>query len=146
MDRPDYQGQFVSFSGIDCHPRPWQRSGPPVVIGGSGTAALRRAVTMGNGWYGFGLDLPQTQRCVTALREAAGQHERPGELGRLELSITPAGPLDLAVVERYTELGIDRLVLLPQPDADRTQRHAPVPADQILRNIDTVADRIIAKM
>jgi probable F420-dependent oxidoreductase len=146
MDRPDYQGQFVSFSGIDCHPRPWQRPGPPIVIGGGGTAALNRAVTMGNGWYGFGLDIPQTQRCVEALREAAGQHERPGELGRLELSITPVGPLDLAVVEQYAELGIDRLVLLPQPDADRSQRHAPVPADRILRNIDTVADQIIAKL
>jgi probable F420-dependent oxidoreductase len=146
MDRPDYQGQFVSFSGIDCRPRPWQRPGPPVVIGGSGPAALRRAVTLGNGWYGFALDLPQTQRCVTDLRETAGEHERPRELGRLELSVTPVGPLDLAAAERYAELGIDRLVLLPQPDADRAQRHAPVPADRILRNIDTVADQIIAKL
>lgn len=116
------------------------------MIGGSGPAALRRAVTLRKGWYGFALDLPQTQRCVTALRKAAGQHERPGELGRLELSVTPVGPLDLAAVEHYAELGIDRLVLLPQPDADRAQRHAPVPADRILRNIDTVAHRIIAKL
>ena len=113
---------------------------------GERTPALRRAVTLGKGWYGFALDLPQTQRCVTALRKAAGQHERPGELGLLELSVTPVGPLDLAAVEHDAELGIDRLVLLPQPDADRAQRHAPVPADRILRNIDTVADRIIAKL
>jgi probable F420-dependent oxidoreductase len=146
MDRPCYQGEFVSFSGIDAQPRPWQRPGPPVVIGGSGTAALRRAVRLGHGWYGFALDLPQTRRCLTALREAAGQDERPGELGRLELSVTPVGPLDLATVEQYAELGVDRLVLLPQPDADRAQRHAPVPADRILRNIDTTADRIISKV
>jgi hypothetical protein len=101
---------------------------------------------VGNGWYGFALDLPQAEHCVTAVREAAGQHERPGELGRLEVSVTPAGPMDLATAGQYAELGVDRLVLLPQPDAERPQRHAPVPAGQILRNIDTVADQVIAKL
>jgi hypothetical protein len=34
-------------------------------------------------------------------------------------------------------------VLLPQPDAGPAQRHAPVPVDRILRNIDTVAQQIL---
>lgn len=144
MDNPDYQGRFVSFTGIDTHPRPTQRSGPPVVIGGGGPAALRRAVTMANGWYGFGMGLAQTRRYVDALRQVGKEQERSGELGRLELTITPVGPLDRATVDQYEELGVDRLVLLPQPDADRTQRHAPVPADRILRNIDLVAEQVIA--
>jgi probable F420-dependent oxidoreductase len=144
MDNPDYQGRFVSFAGIDAHPRPLQRPGPPVVVGGEGPAAFRRAVSMADGWYGFSLDLPETRRYVDALRQVGQEHERPGELGRLELTITPAGPLDRATVDQYEELGIDRLVLLPQPDAGRTQRHTPVPADRILRNIDMVAEQIIA--
>ena len=144
MDRPAYQGQFVSFSGIDAHPRPRQRPAPPVVIGGEAPAALRRAVTMAEGWYGFYLDVQETRRYVGVLRQLAQENERPAELGRLELTITPAGPLDNAAVERYAELGVDRLVLLPQPDASPSQRHTPVPVDRILRNIDTVAERIIA--
>src|SRR6266568_2649256 len=144
MDRPDYQGRFVSFSGIDAHPRPRQRPAPPVVIGGEAPAALRRAVTMAEGWYGFYLAVQETRRYVGVLRQLAQENERPAELGRLELTITPAGPLDNAAVERYAELGVDRLVLLPQPDASPSQRHTPVPVDRILRNIDTVAERIIA--
>ncbi len=144
MDRPDYQGRFVSFSGVDAHPRPRQRPAPPVVIGGEAPAALRRAVTMAEGWYGFYLDVQETRRYVGVLRQLAQENERPAELGRLELTITPAGPLDNAAVERYAELGVDRLVLLPQPDASPSQRHTPVPVDRILRNIDTVAERIIA--
>jgi probable F420-dependent oxidoreductase len=144
MDRPDYQGQFVSFSGIDARPRPRQRPAPPVVIGGEAPAALRRAVTMAEGWYGFYLDVRETRRYVGALRQLAQEYERPAGLGRLELTVTPAGPLDAAAVERYAELGVDRLVLLPQPDASPSQRHDPVPVDRILRNIDVVAERIIA--
>jgi len=144
MDRPDYRGQLVSFSGIDARPRPRQRPAPPVVIGGEAPAALRRAVTMAEGWYGFYLDLPETRRYVAALRQLAQEYERPAGLGRLELTVTPAGPLDKAAVERYAELGVDRLVLLPQPDAGPSQRHAPVPVDRILHNIDAVAERIIA--
>ena len=34
-------------------------------------------------------------------------------------------------------------VLLPQPDASPAQRHAPVPEDRILRNIDTMAQEIL---
>jgi hypothetical protein len=56
---------------------------------------------------------------------------------------TPAGPLDKATVDEYAELGVDRLVLLPQPDATPAGRHAFVPVDRILRNIDTVAHQIL---
>jgi probable F420-dependent oxidoreductase len=144
MDNPAYRSRFASFGGIDAHPRPLQRPGPPVMVGGEAPAALRRAVTMANGWYGFGLDLELTRRYTGALRQLGNEHQRPAELGRLELTITPVGPLDRATVDHYEELGVDRLVLLPQPDADRTHRHDPVPADRILHNIDVVADQIIA--
>lgn len=140
MDRPSYHGRFVSFSGIDAHPRPRQRPAPPIVIGGEAPAALRRAVTMADGWYGFYLDPDQTRRHVRTLRQLASQHERAGQL---EITVTPAGPMNKAVADQYAELGVDRLVLLPQPDAGPSQRHAPVPADRILRTIDSVAEQVI---
>src|SRR5947209_12248340 len=55
MESPEYQGRFVSIHGVDAQPRPVQRPGPPIVVGGEAPAALRRAVTMANGWYGFGI-------------------------------------------------------------------------------------------
>jgi len=143
MDRPSYQGQFVSFSGIDTHPRPRQRPAPPIVIGGEAPAALRRAVTMAEGWYGFGLDVETIRRHVEALRRLGHEHERPAELGRLELTVTPLGPVDRALAEQYAELGVDRLVLLPHSDTDRMHRHAPAPLDRILRTIDTAAEQIV---
>lgn len=144
MDSPRYQGRFVSFQDVQAQPRPARRPGLPVVLGGEAPAALRRAVTMAEGWYGFHLDLDETARLTAQLRHTAREHERPPALGRLELTVTPAEKLDRAVVERYEQLGIDRLVLLPQPDAPRDKRHVPVPVDDIMRNIDRTAAELIA--
>jgi probable F420-dependent oxidoreductase len=145
MEGPTYRGRFVSFGGIDAHPRPRQRPAPPIVIGGEAPAALRRAVTMADGWYGFYLDVHDTRHYVGQLRQLAMDCDRPAGLGRLELTLTPAGPVDKAAVDQYAELGVDRLVLLPQPDAARSRRHAPVPAGRIMANIDRVADQIIGR-
>lgn len=142
-DQPHHRGRFVSFAGVAAHPRPVQRPGPPLVIGGESPGALRRAITRGNGWYGFNVDPTFARQCVDALGKAASEHERPPELGELELTITPVGALDQAAVEHYEQLGIHRLVLLPEPEASRGRRHAPVPLDRILHNIDTVAAAFI---
>jgi probable F420-dependent oxidoreductase len=145
MDRPQHDGPFVSFAGVDARPRPVQQPGPPIVVGGVTPGALRRAVTMANGWYVFNVDAALARECVEALRQTAEHHERPSELGRLELTMTPVGRLDRDVVDHYEELGVDRLVLLPQPDVERDRRHLPVPAEQIMRNIDLVADTLIRR-
>ena len=134
-----HEGEFASFGGVTAYPRPVQRPHPPIIIGGESPPALRRAVTMGSGWYGFGLTLEETQRSIEGLRRAGERHERPAELGGLEISVTPVGTFDERHVERYAALGVDRLIVLPQPDATGRRRHAPVPVDAILRNIDLVS-------
>jgi probable F420-dependent oxidoreductase len=144
MERPRHHGRFVSFDGIDAHPRPIQRPGPPIVVGGEARAGLVRAVTMADGWYGFYLDLAETRHCLEELREVAAVHERPPDLGPLELTVTPRGTFDRRAAEEFAELGVHRIVLLPQPDAGPDDRHRPVPLEQILRNIDAAAQQVIS--
>ncbi|HEX4216164.1 MAG TPA: LLM class F420-dependent oxidoreductase [Candidatus Dormibacteraeota bacterium] len=134
-----YAGEFVSFTGVSALPHPVQRPTPPILIGGESSPAYRRAVAMGQGWYGFNLTVEETGECLRGLREAAERCERPTELGGLEVTVTPVGPFDRDSVRRFEELGVDRLVLLPNPDATRGHRHDPVPIDDILRTIDTIA-------
>ena len=111
-EQPAYSGKFVSFAGVAARPRPVQQPNPPIVIGGHSPGAFRRAIARGNGWYGFALDLDNTKRCLEGLRAAEQASERPAELGTLELSITPAVPLDRDTVRRYEDLGVDRLIPL----------------------------------
>jgi probable F420-dependent oxidoreductase len=117
--KPAYEGRYVAFAGVQARPQPLQRPTPPIIIGGRTPAAFRRAVEYGHGWYGFGLDIEQTVQDIKALREAGQRFQRPPDLGRLEISITPPGyEIDPATVERYAAIGVDRLVLRPQPTLD----------------------------
>jgi probable F420-dependent oxidoreductase len=118
--KPVYRGRYVSFEGVQAMPRPMQMPIPPLVVGGRTPPAFRRAVTQAQGWYGFGLDVPTTESFVAALRDAAKRHPRPAELGRLEISVTPPGygVPDRATVDAYAAVGVERLILRPNPDMD----------------------------
>jgi probable F420-dependent oxidoreductase len=132
LPKPAFHGEFVSFSGIDAHPRPVQPGGPPIVVGGASPGALRRAVSRGNGWYGFALDAAATEKCLRGLERARGEVERPDGLGRLEVSVTPPR-VDAEGVRRYAELGVDRLVLLGMhPDEARLLRFVDEAAAKLL--------------
>lgn len=138
QDKPNFQGQFTQISGVQSNPRPVQAPHPPIIIGGMSPPAYRRAVKQGNGWYGFFEDLETTAASIAGLKQAAEECQRPTELGELEITITPPGPVDLDTVKRYEDLGVTRLVLLrgfedmaATPNADGL--------DEMLRHIEYTA-------
>jgi probable F420-dependent oxidoreductase len=110
---PRFEGRFVGFSDVLQRPRPVQEPHPPIVLGGHSPAAYRRAIEAGNGWYGWELDLEQAAQALSGLREAASRHERPADLGELEITITPPGTPDLETTRGYAELGVHRLAVQP---------------------------------
>jgi probable F420-dependent oxidoreductase len=112
QEQPAFEGRHVSFGGIQARPRPLQQPHPPFIVGGASPPALRRAVTKGNGWYGFALDVDGTAKALEGLREAANEVERPADLGRLEISVTPSRIPDSETVQQLEDLGVDRIVSL----------------------------------
>jgi probable F420-dependent oxidoreductase len=139
QDRPAHRGPFVSFAGVQAHPRPVQRPHPPIVVGGRTAPAFRRAVEHGHGWYGFALDPARTATALEGLREAAGRVARPAHLGPLEISVTPARgtTIDAATAEAYARLGVHRLILMPPPKLD---------ADGLERFVGDVGSRLVGKV
>ena len=139
QDTPAHRGRFVSFAGVQAHPRPVQRPHPPIVIGGRTPPAFRRAVEQGHGWYGFALDPARTATALEGLREAAARVARPAHLGRLEISVTPARgtTIDAATAHEYARLGVHRLILMPPPKLD---------ADGLERFVADVGSRLIGKV
>lgn len=110
--QPTYSGRTVSFGGVQARPHPLQRPRPPLVMGGYAPAVMRRTIREADGWFGWGLDLGATRRRLEVLRATAEEVPRGDGLGRLEISITPPGDVDVATAERYAELGVDRLNLM----------------------------------
>ncbi len=110
--RPSVRGATFSFDGVQAHPRPIQRPHPPIVMGGYVPAVLRRAVRVANGWYGWGLSIDDVRTYMSALAVAGEREARPPELGPLEITVTPKGPVDVAEARRYAALGVDRLSMM----------------------------------
>ncbi len=128
-ENPEFDGQFVKYKGIQSRPLAYQDSGPPVIIGGTSPAAYRRAVTKGQGWYGFAMDQAASRESIESLK--AINDQRPGDLGELEISITPRVPMTDETLREFEDMGVSRLILL-QPGQNEEDMLAYV--DQIGSN------------
>ena len=107
---PEYRGKFIQFKNIQAQPRPIQAGGPPIIIGGTSPAALRRTVTHGNGWYGFALDVETTKSVLENLEIAKSRYERGPNLGPISISVTPPSRPNKAMMEEYAAIGVDRYI------------------------------------
>jgi probable F420-dependent oxidoreductase len=127
MERPEYHGRFVSFSGVNAMPRPVRKPHPQIVFGGHTRQAFDRAARLAGGWYGFSLDLDATAKCIARLRAACETAGRRFE--DVEITVTPsvgnaralgtgAAQVTLDDARRFADLGVTRLVVAPWAKLD----------------------------
>ena len=116
---PQFEGRFARFADIRFEPKSVQRPHPPIVIGGTAPAALRRAARAGDGWYGFALTVAQTAPLVAELRRLRAELGRGDE--PFEISLTTFEPLTDALVVAAEQAGIHRLIAFPQVPTARLE-------------------------
>lgn len=75
-DYPTLPGPEWPVADMGQHPRPVQEDGPPIWVGGSSPAAVRRAAVRGDGWLPQGPVDADAVADLVALRDAAGRHDR----------------------------------------------------------------------
>ncbi|MBI4636981.1 MAG: LLM class flavin-dependent oxidoreductase [Candidatus Rokubacteria bacterium] len=66
-----FKGRFSHFEGVSIDPKPIQRPGPPIWIGGRSDAALRRAGRQGDGWVSYVVQPERYARSLEKIREEA---------------------------------------------------------------------------
>lgn len=72
-----FSGRFWQLDGAAMEPKPFQKPHPPVWIGGSHPAAVRRAVRYGNGFFGAGMSTTaQFAEQVRVVRAELAESER----------------------------------------------------------------------
>jgi probable F420-dependent oxidoreductase len=106
-EEAEYQGELVRFEPIWSWPKPVQRPGPPVLVGGNGPGTLDRVVEFGDGW------MPLAGRAGPPLAERIDELRRlASERGRGELPVTVfAAPPRREDLARLAELGVVRALL-----------------------------------
>ena len=111
QDAPSFAGEFVSFAGVDAHPRPVDRArGPRIVMGGHGAAAYERSARYADEWYGFALSPEAAAESVAGLGRAVERFGLQRAQGGLVVSVTPNVRLTPASVQQYARAGVHRLI------------------------------------
>jgi probable F420-dependent oxidoreductase len=116
--KPEYSGSHVNFGPMMTWPKPVQKSGPPVIVGGAFPYGARRAVAYGDGW------LPHARR--PAYGDVLGKfpefRKMATDAGRdpATLPITVYGVADdLDLIKHYRDAGTARLLVeVPSAKAD----------------------------
>ena len=81
QDLPEYRGKYFNFSGLPFSPKPAQKPHPPLFVGGTSRAAVRRAARVGNWWHPTALEPEELKNGMTYLRErATAQGRDPQEI------------------------------------------------------------------
>lgn len=113
-DVASFEGEFVRFDGIRVNPRPVRDRHLPVVLGGNSEAALRRAATLADGWYGFNLPAAEVAAHVSTLA-AHGARLDQGPAGfSVAVALTDGTP-DL--LPALASAGVTELVVVGAPPA-----------------------------
>ena len=107
VDGPaSYQGEYASFDGVYSRPLPIQRP-IPIVIGGHSKRAARRAGELGDGFFP---NLPSHEETAALIAHARQCAEAAGR-DPAALEITVGSSPDPAVIEKWAEIGADRVVI-----------------------------------
>jgi probable F420-dependent oxidoreductase len=132
-EKPEpFRGRFFSWAPVESNPKPVQTGGVPIVVGGHGAGAARRAARGGDGFFPARGDLERMPALLAALRDECARVGR--DPAGIEVSAGVAR-LDRDLVRRFEDLGVARLVIGPpafDPDGLRRALHA-------------IADEVIAR-
>jgi len=71
-----FNGKFFSVEDATIMPRPWQKNGLPIWIGGRSEAALRRTGRLGDGWLVSSVSPTEVELGIKAIRSYAAEAGR----------------------------------------------------------------------
>lgn len=124
---PEFVGEFYRVPRSRVEPRPLQRPHPPILVGGYGPLAARRAVRLGDGFAGGNVPLREVRALINELHRVAESEGRdPASLrivcrGTFRLHDTLQGPGRRPLfgtlgeirddVQRYADAGLTELFL-----------------------------------
>jgi probable F420-dependent oxidoreductase len=107
-----FHGEFTHFDRAKSNPKPVQRGGIPIHVGGHSAAAARRAGRLGDGWFPIGLDAGDFEQRRAEMNAAARDAGRNPD----GIEITYNRGSKPETVKRYADLGVSRWVVAAWAD------------------------------
>jgi alkanesulfonate monooxygenase SsuD/methylene tetrahydromethanopterin reductase-like flavin-dependent oxidoreductase (luciferase family) len=71
-----HEGRYYSMQDVQIHPAPVQPGGPPIIVAGRKEPAMRRAATLGDGWFPYLYSPRRYAASVETVEQAAAEAGR----------------------------------------------------------------------
>jgi alkanesulfonate monooxygenase SsuD/methylene tetrahydromethanopterin reductase-like flavin-dependent oxidoreductase (luciferase family) len=71
-----FEGKFYSVQDVTIMPRPWQKNGLPIWVGGRSQAAMRRTGRLGDGWLVSSVSPEEVEVGINSIRAYAAEAGR----------------------------------------------------------------------
>jgi len=110
-DEPEpFAGKYYRWPAVESHPKPVQRPGVPIVVGGHTEGAARRAGRYGDGFFPGVTALGKLRHLLGVMRAECARVGR--DPAAIEITAGMTLP-DLDMVRRFEDLGVARIPLMP---------------------------------
>ena len=130
-DPSSFHGKHYNFGPVNCFPKPIQKGGVPILIGGHSLAAAKRAARYGDGFFPALGEPAKLKELFSLMKvECAKIGRNPSEI---ELSCMGRASLD--GFKALADIGISRVVV-PPPGYEK---------EAITRGLEKIGNEIIAR-
>jgi probable F420-dependent oxidoreductase len=106
-----FAGRFFTWEKLECHPKPVQKPGVPIVVGGHTPAAARRAARYGDGFFPGVSDDDKLGWILGCMRDECKKLGR--DPATIEVTSGHRGGLTAERVKRLQDAGVARFMVLP---------------------------------
>jgi len=140
-----FEGEFYRVPRSVFLPKPLQRSGPPIWVGGNSERALRRVAAHGDGWHPTSrMPISELKEKIARVRETAEKHgRRPEDIALTlrwnafpDLAVPENRPLVAEKLRDYREARVEHICIdfnIPKP----------TPLDSIAENMERLMREIV---
>ncbi|ORA26307.1 LLM class F420-dependent oxidoreductase [Mycobacterium aquaticum] len=135
----EFHGTHYDVRPVFCRPAPTRAGGPPILVGGMSTAAMRRAAHLGDGWHAVGAS---PERIVAEREKLAKFAEQAGRsIDQIPISVSTGVSQDIkrtvARLQGLAEAGVELAVMAV---SSNTTSAIIAEVEQISQQLNLVAD------
>ena len=107
----EYRGEYIDFAPADSYPKPYQKGGPPILIGSNSSKVPSRVADYADGW------MPIHERYEgDPLRDLKNACDEAGRDYATMTTYLFGAPMDLDLIADYDERGCDGFIFLVPPE------------------------------
>ncbi len=109
----EHHGEYYDLPACVQTPKPIQRPGPPILMGGNSETAMRRTAQIADGWYPFRLSVAEVSEKLSILNDYLREEGRSPKNFEIRLG-APMKQIDPGLADQYENAGVHQLILRPR--------------------------------